>query len=373
MLKRALSAFHDEDISTEDEIRWLWLACHTAALLWEDEIWHELSVRHVQRARDAGALNVLPIALSSRIGVLLQAGEVAAAASLIEELDAVADETGFRLARYGTLWLAVGKGDEAEVSDLIEESTELEVPPADGAGLTIVHFASAVLYNGLGRYEEALAAAQCASASPDPNPALLELIEAASRTGRPECAADALDRLSHATRASGTDWGLGTEARARALLAEGQAAEALYREAIERLGRSRAAASLARAHLTYGEWLRRERRQLDAREQLRTAHDMFAAMGLDLFAQRAARELLATGTNPRKRSVETRGQLTAQEAQVARLAREGFTNPEIGSQLFISPRTVEYHLHKVFAKLDISSRHQLDRVLSGDTATLQAA
>jgi DNA-binding CsgD family transcriptional regulator len=234
--------------------------------------------------------------------------------------------------------------------------------------LTFVQWAAAVLYNGLGRYEDALAAAQRAGEDPDELLfslwAAVELIEAATRSGVPEHAACALERLTRSTRASGTDWALGVEARARALLSAGEAAERLYREAIDRLGRTRIRVDLARARLLYGEWLRRERRRLDAREQLRTALGMFAAMGAEGFAERAERELLATGETARKRAPETSSQLTPQEAQVAELARDGLSNPEIGARLFISPHTVAYHLRKVFAKLDIPSRRQLNRVLS---------
>jgi DNA-binding CsgD family transcriptional regulator len=220
-----------------------------------------------------------------------------------------------------------------------------------------------VLCNGLGRYEEALAAAQQAS---EDSPADLfgtwavaELIEAAARSGAPERAAGALRRLSAAARASGSDWALGLEARSRALVSEGETAEALYREAIDRLGRTRVRMELGRAYLVYGEWLRRAHRRIDAREQLRTAHQMFAAMGAGAFAERAARELGATGERVRKRTTGTPAQLTAREAQIARLASDGLTNPEIAAQLFMSPRTVEYHLRKVFIKLAISSRNQL--------------
>ena len=196
---------------------------------------------------------------------------------------------------------------------------------------------------------------------------LLELIEAAVRTGEAEPAAGALERLSEMTRAGGTDWALGVEARSRALLNEGEVAERLYREAIDRLGRTRVRAELGRTHLLFGEWLRRERRRLDAREQLRTAHEMFVGMGIEAFAGRAERELLATGERARKRTVETREDLTAQEAQIARLAGDGLSNPEIGARLFISPRTVEYHLRKVFTKLGITSRNELDRALPRQT------
>jgi len=226
-----------------------------------------------------------------------------------------------------------------------------------------------VLYNGIGRYEDALDAARQAGEHPEELPSawgLVELIEAATRSGKAAGAADALQRLSESARASGTDWALGIEARSRALLSDGEAAERLYRQAIDRLGRTRVRVELARAHLLYGEWLRRERRRLDARQQLRTAHDLLSTMGMEGFAERAARELLATGETARKRSVETSSQLTAQEAQVARLARDGLSNPEIGARLFISTRTVQYHLRKVFTKLGINSRVQLARALPSD-------
>jgi DNA-binding CsgD family transcriptional regulator len=328
-----------------------------------------LSTRHVQLARDAGALSVLPMALISRMAVHLWAGELAATAALREEVEAVTDATGSHLAPYGALGLAAWRGREAEASALIETSMKEVVARGEGQGLALIDWTSAVLYNGVGRYEDALAPAQQAGEHPEELPfawGLVELIEAATRSGMPARAAGAIERLSETTRASGTDWALGIEARSRALLSDGEAAERLYQEAIERLGRTRVRVALARAHLVYGEWLRRERRRFDAREQLRTAHDLLSAMGMDGFAERAARELLATGETARKRTVETRSQLTAQEAQVARLARDGLTNPEIGARLFISRRTVQYHLGKVFAKLDITSRMQLNRVLATD-------
>jgi len=229
---------------------------------------------------------------------------------------------------------------------------------------------TAVLNNSVGRYEDALAAAQRAGEDSYDlvfsTWAAVELIEAANRSGVPERAAGALDRLSDSTRASGTDWALGIEARSRALVSDGETAEGLYREAIDRLGHTRVRVELARAHLLYGEWLRRERRRMDAREHLRISHEMFATLGAEGFAERAERELLATGETARKRTVETGSRLTAQEAQVARLARDGLSNPEIGARLFISRRTVQYHLRKVFTKLDITSRGQLNRVLPGD-------
>jgi DNA-binding CsgD family transcriptional regulator/tetratricopeptide (TPR) repeat protein len=376
MLERAVSAFRG-DISREEGLRWLWLAGHVARLLWDDESWEVLSTRHLQLSRDTGALTVLHLALNQRMGMHEHAGELAAAASLLEEAEAVAEATGSELAPYGALAFAAWRGREADLSELIDARMNDLVARGQGAGLTIIRWSSALLYNGLGRYEEALAAAHQASVHPHDflysTWGLVELIEAAVRSGKPEPAADALRRLSETTRASGTDWALGIEARSRALLSDDEAAERLYREAIERLARTRIRAELARTHLLYGEWLRRERRRIDAREQLRTAHQMLAAMGIDAFAQRAARELPATGETARKRTVETTGQLTAQEAQVARLARDGLSNPEIGARLFISPRTVEYHLHKVFTKLDISSRKELLDALADGSLAAQPA
>jgi DNA-binding CsgD family transcriptional regulator len=242
--------------------------------------------------------------------------------------------------------------------------------------VTNAHWAASVLYNGLARYEEAAWAARQATSYPfelvDSVWALPELVEAAVRRGEAELARDALERLAESTQPSGTDFGLGIEARSRALLSDGAAADGLYREAIDRLGRTRLRPELARAHLLYGEWLRRENRRVDAREQLRIAHDLFAAIGMEAFAERARTELLATGETARKRTVDTGHELTAQEAVIARLARDGLSNPEIGTRLFLSARTVQYHLGKVFAKLDISSRAQLDRALPGDPATARS-
>ena len=371
-LARALSAFRSgESVSKDEEIRWLWFACHTAYELWDDETWHELSIRQVQLARAVGALAELPVALNSLAGASLFAGDFAAAETQVEEAEAVTEVTGHGLAPYGRLLLAAGQGREAAASELIESSMEEVVHRGEGLGLTAINWAAALFYNGLGRYADALAAAQKATEHPrDMARVLPELIEAAARSGNPEDAAEALERLSETTRTSGSDWGLGIEARSAALVSEGDAAEGLYREAIDRLGRTRMRVELARAHLLYGESLRRRRRRLDAREQLRTAHEMFTAMGFEAFADRAARELLATGETARKRTVETERQLTAQEAQIARLARDGLSNPDIGARLFISPRTVEYHLRKVFTKLDISSRKELDDALgdAGRTA-----
>jgi DNA-binding CsgD family transcriptional regulator len=367
-LRRALSAFRGEDVAREEGLRWLWLACRAAANLWDDETWAVLAVRQVQLARDAGALTVLPVALNSRIYMHLNAGELAAAAALIEEAEAITEATGSRLAPYGVLLLAGWQGREAEASELIEASMQEVVARGEGLGLTVIQWASAVLYNGLARWEDALAAAQRAGEDPHEQLfstwAAVELIEAATRSAVPEHAVVALERLSRSTAASGTDWGLGIEARSRAMLSDGEAAEGLYREAIDRLGRTQMRVELARAHLLYGEWLRRENRRIDARKQLRTAHQMLTSMGANGFAERAARELRATGERVRKRTVDTPAQLTARETQIARLASDGLSNSQIAVQLFMSPRTVEYHLHKIFNKLAIKSRNQLHGALA---------
>ena len=373
-LRQALDAVSRDEGHSEDDIHWLWLACRIAPDLWEDETWHELATRQLQLARDAGALSVLPLAATYRAGVHVHAGEFAAAAALIEEADAITEATGNAPLGYTSLVLAAWRGQEAEALELIEASREDAAGRGEGRAITLAEYATAVLYNGLGRYGEALAAAQRASEHDDLGLfgwTLIELVEAAARDREPQLAADALELLSERTGLTGTDWALGIEARSRALLDEGQGAEDLYLEATERLGRCRIKVHLARAHLLYGEWLRRQNRRIDARESLRSAHELFSTMGAEAFAERAARELLATGETARKRTADTRGQLTAQETQIAELAREGHSNPEIGAQLFISPRTVEYHLHKVFTKLEISSRNELQRVLPSEAREAQ--
>jgi DNA-binding CsgD family transcriptional regulator len=264
--------------------------------------------------------------------------------------------------------LAGWRGNEAEAIELFDAGRREATARGEGMGLGVLEWATALLCNGSGRYAEALAAAQPGCEQDDDGLfawTLVELIEAGARSGATEATAAALDRLSERTRASGTDWALGIEAGSRALLSDGQDAEPLYREAIERLERSRGLVHLARAELLYGEWLRRENRRVDAREQLRAAYDRFEEIGAEGFAERARRELLATGETAPRRTVETRDVLTPQEAQIARMASDRQTNPEIGAKLFISPRTVEYHLRKVFTKLDISSRKELRSALAG--------
>jgi DNA-binding CsgD family transcriptional regulator len=366
-LKRAVRAFRDGDLEDADAIRWLWLATHAAHDLWDDESWHELTVRQLRIARTSGALAVLPVCLSARVGLQLQAGALMEAARLVEELEAVVAAIGSRLPRYGAIALAAWQGRAGDAEAMIGDALEGVAERGEGMGLSLIRNAEAVLYNGRGQYEKAAEAGADAVAHPAElgfaTLALPELVVAASRSGKPGLAAQAIRRLSETTRASATEWALGIEAQSRALLSGREDAEAHYLEAIERLGRTRVRLPLARAHLLYGEWLRREHRRVDARQQLRTAHDRLSAMGAQAFAERARLELLATGETARKRTIDTRDDLTAQEDRIARLARDGLSNPEIGAQLFISSRTVEYHLRKVFAKLRIRSRVELDRVL----------
>jgi DNA-binding CsgD family transcriptional regulator len=356
-LRRAL-----EVIQQEEDIHWHWLACRIASEVWDDGTWEELAIRQVRIARETGALAILPLALTYRSGTHLHAGEFAATSALIEEAGALTSSIGGAPLLYTQILLAAWRGERAETSSLLESNLPNAIDRGEGRALTWGEYAWALLYNGLGEYEAALSAALSACEHDDLGLvawAMIELVEAAARCDRPDIAAATLGRLAERTQASGTDWALGIEARSRALLSDGEAADALYQEAVERLARTRVRVHLARAHLVYGEWLRREQRRSGAREQLRAAHDMFERAGAAGFAERARRELSATGETVRKRTVETQDVLTPQEAQVAQLAAEGHTNPEIGSQLFISRRTAEYHLSKVFTKLAISSRRQL--------------
>jgi DNA-binding CsgD family transcriptional regulator len=365
-LRRALLAFRGQDIPAVEGLSWLWLAERAAMAVWDDETWDILASRHVKLAREAGALSELPLAVRSRILLHTHAGELQQGAALIAEAQAVADATGSQLAPYGATGIAAWRGHEAEATELIQANMDGVTSRGEGRGVTS-GYSAALLYNGLGQYDKALAAAELVCEYDDIGVlgwSLTELVEAAVRSGRPARASDALQRLSETTRASGTDWALGIEARSRALLSEGQTAENYYREAIERLGRTRMCPAVARAHLLYGEWLRRENRRRDARAELRTAYDMLSAMGAEAFAERARRELLATGDTVRKRTVETVSELTAQEAHIARLAAGGRTNVEIGAQLFLSTRTVEWHLSKVYTKLGVGSRRELRRALA---------
>ncbi|HET7247754.1 MAG TPA: AAA family ATPase [Streptosporangiaceae bacterium] len=348
------------DIPVEDVLRWGWFAPGPSSAMWDFEGARAIYARQVQLVRAAGALAQLPIHLSSLAIAIAWMGDFADAAALIAESDTVAAATGSQLAPYALLRLRALQGTEAEASALIASMIEQGQPHAQ--------WAAAVLYNGLGQYQEAAAAArQAAATTSDPWLsiwALPELVEAAARAGDAGLARDALERLTKTTQPCGTDSALGIEARCRALLSNGAAADGLYREAVGRLSRTRLRPELARAHLLYGEWLRREGRRVAAREELRTAYDMLAAIGMEAFAERARRELSATGQKVRKRSVETRAQLTPQEEQIAQLARDGLSNPQIGARLFLSARTVEWHLHKIFTKLGIGSRHELKAALA---------
>jgi DNA-binding CsgD family transcriptional regulator len=365
--KQAMQAFCGDDYSAPDGLRLLWLTTTTAADLWDVECWDTLSARSVKVAREAGALSELPRALTSRVYLHLFLGELAEASSLVREAHTVREATGSQLVTLGAIGLAALQGREDEVRRLIDATVSEAASRGEGIDMTVTNWASALLLNGLCRYEDALAAAcetaKCHQVESAPNWGMVELIEAAVRSGATETANDALARLSDRTGSSGTEWALGVEARSRALLSKGDAAERLYRRAIERLARTRIRPDLARAHLLYGEWLRREGRRIDAREQLRTAHDMFATIGMEAFGERARRELVATGGKVRKRSVDTREPLTPQEEKIACLARDGLSNPDIKEQLFISVRTVEWHLHNIFIKLGISCREQLRMAL----------
>ena len=351
-------------ISREDALRWGWMATAASNAVWDDEGMLAVAARKLQFVRDAGALAQLPIHLSALALARAWIGDFAGAASLVAEIDSVVATTGSRFVPGAALRLWALQGREAESAALFASVMERD---AGGAVAIWAHWAAAVLYNGLARYKEAAWSARQATSNTLEYWvtvwALPELVEAAMHVGDAELARDALDRLAETTQPAGTDFALGIEARSRALLSDGTAADDLYREAIERLSRTRLRPELARAHLLYGEWLRREGRRVDAREQLRTAHHLFDAIGMEAFAERARRELLATGERARKRSPGTRGELTPQEEQIARLARDGLSNPEIGAQLFVSARTVEWHLRNVFTKLGITSRRQLQAAL----------
>jgi DNA-binding CsgD family transcriptional regulator len=370
MLRCALTGFRVPDLSDEEGLRWLWMAGRSARDLWDDESQQVLATRYVRLAREAGALTVLPLALASRVVAHIYAGELTAAESLLAELAGVTLATGIPPVPLPGLLFMAWRGRESEAGQMLEAIAKQVVDRGEGNGLLICGWAEALLCNSLGRYQEALDSAERASeqlpmVGASPWGVLVELVEAASRCGTPERAADALRQLSEATRASRTGWALGIAARCQALCTEGRRAENAYQEAIERLGGTRVRGELARAHLLYGEWLRRENRRLDARSQLRTAHDMFVEMGMEAFARRAAHELAATGETTRKRHADNNGELSAQERQIARLAGEGLSNPEIASRLFISRRTVEWHLNKIYSKLNITSRRQLRRLGQG--------
>jgi len=372
MLRRAVHIFAGEEITIEEGLRWGWVASIAARVLWDVETSQSILLRQVQSAREAGLLVHLLVYVNALGMSAAWCGRFAEAASLIAEGEAIAVATGTRFAPLAAVVLAGLQGSEADAPRLIEVVTKDTQAAGQGMGFQWCQWVSGILYNGLGRYEKALEEArQAREQAPELNIsawALPELIEAASRTGQTQIAADALDQLAAATSIGQTDWAQGIHARSRALLSDGETAETSYREAIERLSRTLLRPELARAHLLCGEWLRREGRRADARVQLRTAHGMFTAIGMEAFAGRARRELAATGETVRRRTTETHDQLTPQEAQIARLARAGMSNAEIAAQLFLSVRTVEWHLQKVFTKLEISTRGQLQRALPDSQA-----
>ena len=364
-LRRAVSAFLGDQVSGEEWLQWGIFAQMAAMAVWDFDSWMALSARHVEFARALGALAPLSIALNGRGSVATHCGDFETATSLAAEKDVVNEVTGIRLATTCDLLLAGYRGRPAEAVPLFTATMEDSTARGEGLAVQMANWAAAVLRNGLGRYAEALAVAEPATEetySPLSTQLVLpELIEAAARTGRADLAREALGQLSAMT--TGSDWAKGLEARSRALVSEGREAEQCYAEAVERLGRTPLRPDLARAHLLYGEWLRRENRRLDARHQLHAAYDLLGAIGADAFAERARRELLATGEKVRKREVDTYSQLTSQEEHIVRLARDGRSNREIAAELFISIRTVEWHFRKVFAKLGITSRRDLHNAL----------
>jgi DNA-binding CsgD family transcriptional regulator len=364
LLKEALSAFQSEAVLPPEEARWLWFASSVALDLWDDASWTALSTRQLDLVRQTGEVSALPFVLSFRSGVYAFSGDLRTAALLEEELRAAIEATGIAAVPYGRLSIAALRGDVAGFSELVRTVVGEAEARGEGLALTVTEFLSGTLYNGLGRYDDALAAVVPSERFTTEGPAiwaLTELIEAAVRLGQAERARSAFERVEETTRAAGTDWAVGIEARSRALLSNGDDAEELYKEAITRLGRTSIRVQLARTHLLYGEWLRRERRRVDARAELRTAYELFRDFGVDAFAERARLELEATGEHARRRTVDTLGQLTPQELQIAGLAAAGHTNKEIATRLFISASTVEYHLRKVFRKLGVTSRTQLAR------------
>jgi DNA-binding CsgD family transcriptional regulator len=371
LLKRALRAVREEDARGEQDVRWPGVARAVALDLFDAETCHALCTRSVELARERGALGVLPLALNYLTGLLSFEGDLDAAEALAEESDAIADATGATRVEWAKLLLAGFRGNETAFLELAGVTEPRAIARGDGVVLTFGELARAVLYNGLSNHEAALPAAGSASARDELTVSawsLPELVEAAVRSGRREVAAAALERLTERTRAAGTTLALGMEARSRALLSEDTVADGLYREAIDRLESCPLAPDRARARLLYGEWLRRGRRRAEAREHLRAAHDQFSSIGMEAFADRARRELLATGEHVHERTVEARDDLTAQERQIARLARDGLSNVEIGARLFISQHTVAYHLRKIFSKLGVTRRQQLANALGDKPA-----
>jgi ATP/maltotriose-dependent transcriptional regulator MalT len=350
-------------------LRWGWLATAAAAVAWDFDACLATATRQVEVARGAGALAVLAVGVNVLGQVVAMAGDFAEATALMVEADAVREATGTHVAPYGGLVLAALRGRAGEAFPLIDDTVATATAEGQGTAVQYAHWARSVVLNATGRYDEALRSAELAS---DDTPelfvsawALGERVEAAARSGDQRVAAEALDRLREATHGPEERWGLGLEARSRGLVSRGTDAEDAYLEAIGQLKPTRLGPDLARAHLVYGEWLRRQGRRMDARAQLHAAYELFVSIGMEAFAERARRELMATGETVRRRRADPApsADLTPQERQIALLVRDGLSNPEVGARLFLSPRTVEWHLRKVFAKLSISSRRQLRDVL----------
>jgi DNA-binding CsgD family transcriptional regulator len=364
--QQTVAALRHGEFSTARDLGWLVLGAQLALTLWDADAWDELTRRQLRLSRDTGQLDVLPIALTNRAITHLLAGELAAAASLVKEIEVVSEATGIPVPPYAAVATAVF-GSPADAFTLIDASLQAATDRGEGGAVKWVRLEQAILCNALGRYEDALTAAASAYDEPVLYSTWIgtELIESAVRSGHPERAARALENLREMASAAGTDWVLGVEARCRALLSDGETAEDLYRASIGHLRRTRQPVELARSHLVYGEWLRREDRRIDARQQLRIARDMFDAIGAVAFTDRAARELAAAGESFRKRPTDKGlvSDLTVREAQIARLAANGLSNREIGEQLFISHRTVGYHLGGVFSKLKVTNRVQLRNAL----------
>jgi DNA-binding CsgD family transcriptional regulator len=369
LLEEATRMFADERFVPEASLRWRWLTVVPSYALWDEESNQAIISRQLRAVRDAGALARLPLDLATLTLVAVRCGEFADAAAAIAEAEALSEATGARLSRFSAMMLAVLRGRQAEAEALIESARREASDRGQGVALHVAQWMAAVLSNAVGRYAEAVAAARDAVSDRSqelfgtPVWTAVELVEAATRSDNPDAVRIALERIAAATALSRTDSALGILARSRALASDGKSAEALYQEAIERLDRTRLRPELARAHLLYGEWLRREGRRVDARAELRLAHEQLTTIGMEAFAERARRELVATGEKLRKRTVETREDLTPQEAQIARLARDGLSNAELGGRLFISPHTVAYHLRKIFNKLGITSRSELSQAL----------
>jgi ATP/maltotriose-dependent transcriptional regulator MalT len=364
-IQRSVGAFADPEAPADEVLSWGWLGTAAAATVWDHEGCVSIASRAVELARERGALADLTVAVNVLAQAVALAGETEHAALLCAEADTAREATGARVAPYGALVLVALTGDE---EPRMIDTTILQATTAgQGTAVQYAYWARAAVLNGRGRYAEALPSARAAA---DDTPelfvsawALVELVEAAARSGESDLAREGAERLSEHVGPSDTDWGRGVEARSLALLAAGERAEELFQRALEALGRTRLRPELARTHLLYGEWLRRESRRVEARAELRTAHEMLSSIGMSGFAERAQIELLATGEKVRRRSAETRDELTPQERQIALLAGEGLSNPEIGNRLFLSPRTVEWHLRKVFVKLGIGSRRELARMV----------